>query len=256
MVKKSVLASVILFMVVLPGLAFAQPPAKKDAQSLLSAFTSYTDLRMKAVQQSLEVLAATSEVRSGQWETMKGLLGLYQKLDGKLAVWYVLSDGTYYTADKGLMDVKLSDRSYFPDLMAGKKIVGSLVVSKSTGQRSAVTAIPIEQGSKVVGAIGVSLFLDRLAEDVGSVLSLRPDLAFFALAPDGRTTLHRNADRHFLDPREQGSETMKKAVNEMLTNGAGEATYCFDNANKQVIYRTSPLTGWKFAITFSAGGPK
>jgi len=256
MVKKSTFPGVILFMVVMPVVAFAQPPVGKDAQSLLSAFMSYTDLRMKSVQQSLEVLAATSEVKSGQWETMKGLVELYQKLDGKLVVWYVLPDGRYYTADKGLMDVKLSDRSYFPDLMAGKKIAGSLVVSKSTGQRSAVTAIPIEQGGKVVGGIGVSLFLDKLADDVNSVLGLRPELAFFALAPGGRTTLHRNTDRHFLDPRELGSETLKKAVNEMLSKDAGEVTYFFDNVDKEVIYRTSPLTGWKFAITFSAAGQK
>jgi hypothetical protein len=256
MVKKSIFPGVVLFMVAMPVVAFAQPPVGKDAQSLLSAFMSYTDLRMKSVQQSLEVLAATSEVKSGQWETMKGLLELYQKLDGKLVVWYVLPDGRYYTVDRGLMDVKLSDRSYFPDLMAGKKIAGSLVVSKSTGQRSAVTAIPIEQGGKVVGGIGVSLFLDKLADDINSVLSLRPELAFFALAPDGRTTLHRNTDRHFLDPREQGSESMKKAVNEMLSKDAGESTYFFDNVNKKVIYRTSPLTQWKFAITFSAAEQK
>lgn len=256
MARKSFLAGVVSFMVLMPGLAFAQPFAQEDAQSLLSTFMSYTDLRMRAVQQGLEVLAATSEVKSGKWETMKGLLELYQKLDGKLIVWYVLPDGRYYTVDKGLMGVNLSDRSYFPDLMAGKKITGSLVVSKSTGQRSAVTAIPIHQGGKVVAGLGASLFLDELAEDVGSVLSLRPDLAFFALAPNGQTTLHRNKDRHFLDPREQGSETMKKAVNEMLSKEAGESTYFFDDVNKKVIYRTSPLTQWKFAMTFSAAEQK
>jgi len=256
MAKKWFLGSVILWTVVIPEICIAQSSAEKDAQSLLSAFMSYTDLRMRSVQQSLEILASTTEVKSGKWENMKGLLDIYQKSDGKLAVWYVLPDGRYYTVDKGLMDVKLSDRSYFADLMAGKRIIGSLVVSKSTGQRSAVTAIPIKEGDKVIGGIGASLFLDKFSEEIGSVLSLRPDAAFFALAPNGQTTLHQKTDRHFLDPRELGSETLKKTANEMLSKNAGESTYFFDNVNKKAIYRTSDLTQWKFAITFNLAPQK
>jgi hypothetical protein len=255
MFKRGFLASII-GLVVVATLVFAQSRAQNDAQSLLSAFISYTDLRLRSVQQSLELLAATTEVRAGQWGDMRGLLELYQKSDGKLAVWYVLPDGTYYTVDQGRMEAKLSDRSYFADLMAGQKIIGSLVVSRSTGQRSAVIAIPIEQGGKVVAALGASLFLDQLAEEIGSVLRLRSDVSFFALAPNGQTTLHQKKDRHFLDPRELGSETLKNAVNEMLAEDSGESSYLFDNVQKKAIYRTSPLTHWKFALTFTAAGPK
>jgi hypothetical protein len=246
------------FMMVMQVLAFAQPcsdtqpSAMKDAQSLLSAFMSYTDLRISSVQQSLDLLAATTEGRSGQWADMKDMLSNYQKDDDRLVVWYALPDGRYYTVGKGLMNVSLSDRSYFPALMAGRKITGALVISKSTGQRSAVIAIPIEKDGQVVGAIGASLFLDQLADQVSSVLDLRTYTTFFALAPNGLTTLHRKTERHFLDPRELGSETLKKAVNEMLSGTAGEVSYEFDNATKKAIYRTSPVTQWKFVITFSA----
>ncbi len=250
MTRKWIFGNIILWIVFIPGICTAQLPAERDSQSLLSAFMSYTELRIKSVQQSLEILASATEVKSGQWEKMKGLLEIYQKSDGKLAVWYVLPDGAYYTVDDGLMNVKLSERSYFADLMAGKKIVGSLVVSKSTGQRSAVVAIPIKNNDKIVAAIGVSLFLDKLSEDIGSALSLRPDVSFFSLAPNAQTTLHQKTDRNFLDPRELGSETLKKTANEMLSKDSGESIYFFDNVDKKVIYRTSPLLKWKFAITF------
>ncbi|MFA6921917.1 MAG: cache domain-containing protein [Gallionella sp.] len=244
------------FMVMLSGLSFAQPAqpssSGRDAQSLLSAFMSYTDLRINSVQQSLEILAATNETVSGKWENMKDLLSVYQKSDGDLIVWYVRTDGTYYTVDKGLMNVSLSDRSYFPALMAGQKITGSLVISKSTGQRSAVIAVPVRQNGKVVGAIGASVFLDRLAEKINSMLDLRADATFFALAPNGLTTLHRKTERHFLDPRELGSETLKAAVNEMFAGTSGEVSYEFDNAIKNTLYRTSPVTQWKFAIAYTA----
>ncbi len=240
-----------LFMISIPALGFAQSAMETETQSLLSAFVSYTDLRISSVRQSLEILAATSEAKSGKWESMNGLLSGYQNSDGGLIVWYVRADGTYYTVDKGLMNVKLSDRSYFPELMAGRRVIGALVVSRSTGQRSAVIAVPMIKGGRVVGAIGASLFLDRLSEQIGSVLALRPDASFFALAPNGLTTLHRKTDRHFLDPRELGRETLKKAVNEMLSKSSGEVTYVYDNATKKAIYRTSPLTQWKFVITSS-----
>lgn len=262
MIRKNFFLRLVFGIALLPALAFAQPTSEtrpspgKDAQSLLSAFMSYTDLRIGSVQRSLEILASTTEGRSGKWESMKALLGGYQKSEDGLIVWYVRPDGTYDTVDKGLMNVKLSDRSYFPDLMAGMKITGALVVSKSTGQRSAVIAVPIKKNGKVVGAIGVSLFLDRLSDQVGSALDLRPDAAFFAMAPNGLTTLHRKTDRHFLDPRELGSETLKNAANVMLSGASGDVSYEFDNATKHAVYRTSPVTQWKFVLTFSAAPHK
>jgi hypothetical protein len=225
-------------------------PAEEDANSLLSAFMSYTELRIRSVQRSLEILAATSEARSDNWSHMNNLLKAYQDSDEGFIVWYVRPDGTYYTVDKGLMDQSLRGRNYFPDLMAGNKITGALVISKATGQRSAIIAVPVEVDGKLVGAVGVSLFLDKLSEQVSAALDLRPGVAFFALAPNGLTTLHRKTDRHFLDPRELGSKTLKRAATEMLAGTSGTTTYMFDNVTKNAIYKTSSLTGWKFAIAF------
>lgn len=238
----------VLLALIAPVLSFAGGPSEKDAKSILSAFMGYTDLRIASVQKTLGVLAATDEARSGNWEEMKALLGTYQSSEDGLIVWYVQADGTYYTAGKGLSDEKLSDREYFPALMDGKTITGALVISKSTGRRSAVIAVPMEEGGKVIGAIGASVFLDDLSERIDSVLGLEKDAAFFALAPEGRTTLHRKTDRHFIDPRELGSPTLKKAADRMLSTDSGKVEYIFDNARKTAVYRTSPLTGWKFAL--------
>jgi hypothetical protein len=251
MVKGFWVGCVLAFLVLVPALCPAQPSADADLEGLLSAFVSYTDLRIRSVQQSLEILSGTKEVASGRWEAMKDLLGNYQKSDSGFVVWFVLPDGVYYTVDKGLMEVRLSDRDYFPDLMAGRKITGALVVSKSTGQRSAVIAVPVTEGGKVIGAVGASLFLDVLADQIGAILALRSGVGFFALAPSGLTALHSKADRHFLDPRGLGSGSLTKAVNEILSTESGEVTYEFDQAAKKAIYRSSRLTGWKFALIFS-----
>jgi hypothetical protein len=253
MVKYVLVSCVLLSLVAVPMLCHAQSDTETGLQSLLSAFMAYTDLRIHSVQQSLEILASTTEAGSGDWEAMKHLLGEYQESDGGLIIWFMLPDGTYYTVDKGLMSVKLSDRAYFSVLASGREVTGALVVSKSTGQRSAVIAIPVIEADDVVGAVGASLFLDVLAEQLDSILDLPADEGFFALAPSGLTALHRKTDRHFLDPREQGSESLKQAAEEMLSGSSGEVTYEYENTLKRATYRTSPLTGWKFAITSNVG---
>lgn len=258
MIKKCIFLPLALLVLALPAYAAAQPCAEdapyseQDAQSLLSAFVSYTDLRIRSVQRSLEILASTTEARSGNWLRMEAMLRGYEKSETGLVAWYALADGSYFIVDQGLMEQGLGDRSYFPDLMAGRTVTGALVISRSTGQRSAVIAVPVTRDGQVVGAVGVSLFLDRLAEQIDAALAPRPDVAFFALAPDGLTTLHRKQDRHFLDPRELGSETLRQAAMEMLSETSGKTHYAFDNAQRHAIYRTSELTHWRFAIAYDA----
>jgi hypothetical protein len=251
MFKKWIFQSIILSMFLMPAISFGQTAFGPDTQSLLSVFVSYADLRFKSVQQSLEILATTSEVKSLKWEKIRDLFSEYQNSDKGLIVWLVLPNGEYYTVDRGLMNANLSDRSYFPDILAGRKVIGSLVVSKSTGRRSAVLTVPVKAGGKVVGAVGATIFLDDLSGQIASALSLRKDTTFFALAPNGLTAIHNKKDRHLLDPRELGSETLKKAANEMLSRSQGEVTYMFENVRKKAIFRTSGLTHWKFAIAFS-----
>ena len=241
-----------IIIVAFPLLCNAQSKEYSETKNLLSAFVSYSELRIQGVQQNLEILASISELKSGKWENMKDILAEYQKNDSSLIIWFVLPDGSYYTVSKGLMDVKLNDRAYFPRLFAGEKVIGDLVVSKSTGKRSAVFAVPVVSDGKIIGGIGASLFLDVLSQQVGSVFELPKDMGFFALSPEGLTVLHSHTERTFLDPRELGSETLKKAIDEMLSQSSGQVAYYYDNMNKQAVFSTSQLTHWRFAITFEA----
>jgi hypothetical protein len=248
MFNKGLLLILIVLALIVPARVVAQAPSADD-ESLLSAFLSYTDLRIRSVQQTLEILAATAEVRSGNWEDMKVLLQLWQQSDAKFAAWYALPDGKYYTADKGLMDVTLADRPYFPALMAGKNVVGDLVTSKSVSDPAAVIAVPIVKDGKLVGAVGASLLLRPLSEDVASGLRLPPDKSFFAWHPSGQIALHSEAKRVLDDPRNEGSESLTKAANEILATESGQVKYVLGGMQKNAVYRTSALTGWKFIIS-------
>lgn len=249
MVKARVLLLLVPLLVLVASAGCTAAPATLDTERALSAFIQYTDLRIDSVRDSIEILAATREAKSGNWDTMKGLLAGYQRSAEGLIVWYVRPDGTYYTVDRGLMDVSLTDRSYFAPLIGRRQtIIGELVVSKSTGQRSAVVAVPVIDGDTLVGAIGTSIFLEKLADQIDTMLNLGSVGSFFALAPNYLTVLHNKKEREFLDPRELGSETLKVATEKMIAETAGTTTYEYDNQLKKVRYRASELTNWRFAI--------
>jgi methyl-accepting chemotaxis protein len=235
--------------IVMPVAGRAQPPVGAEVQRMLASLSSYTELRLESVRQCLQLLASTAEAQSARWDDIRPLVTGYQERDPSLAAWFALPDGTYYTASQGLMEVKLSDRAYFGDLLAGNIVHGALVISKSTGKRSAVIAVPVMKDGRMVAAVGASLFLELLSDQLSAMLSLPAGTSFFALSPDGLTALHSRQDRHFLDPRELGSPSLKEAAGQMLSTTEGHASYALDGVKKHVVYSSSAPTGWRFAIT-------
>jgi hypothetical protein len=187
-------------------------------------------------------------VRSGEWDTMKGLLTKFSKSGiNASAVWFAYPDGSYYTVEKGLTDQNLRDRSYFPVLMAGNDVVGYLVISKTTGKRSAVIAVPVNKDEKVIGALGVSLSVEEMSRMLEGKMDLPKDMVFYALDAKGQTSLHRISSLLFAFPSDMGSKTLKKAVDEMLSKKEGVVKYDF-HGKKTVVFKRSGLTGWIFAM--------
>jgi hypothetical protein len=238
--------------------ASAQPPVPSScfneyADTILSSFIAITEQNIRTVERELAVLSMTEEVKSADWEKMRGIMQAYQDSGLPGIVWFVLPDGNYYTLDKGLIGEKLSERKYFPGLMSGQHMIGDLVFSRSTGKKSVIVTIPVIRGDEVLGGLGASIFLDDLSQRVDDAMLLSEDHVFFALAPDGTTALNRNTQLNFEDPRKQGIESLKLAADKMLSTTSGEVTYDFDGTSRYAVYQTSALTGWKFAIGIRTG---
>jgi hypothetical protein len=230
------------------------PCFKEYENTVLSSFIALTEQHIRTVEHELAVLSMTDEVKSADWENMRGILQIYQDSAFPGIVWFVLPDGNYYTLEKGLVGKKLSERKYFPDLMSGKSAAGDLVFSRSTGQKSVIVAVPVKRDGVVVGGLGASVFLEDLSQRINDALSLPNNLLFYALAPDGTVTLNENTQLNFEDPRAQGSESLRLAAEKMLSTAEGDVTYEFEGAPRYVIYRTSALMDWKFAVGIKLGG--
>lgn len=189
----------------------------------VSALSSLADSHITCYLNTMQAVAETQEVQSGDWEAMKPLLQGVALTDVTALVWYLLPDGSYYTVEQDKADGNLSDRAYFPGLMDGDTVAGDLVFSKATGRKSVIAAVPIVKDDVVVGALGASIFLDDLSDTLSSEIALPDDLVFYALGEDDEVAVHSDT-------------AVITAENPELP------------AN--VVQVASPLTGWRFALGY------
>jgi hypothetical protein len=160
----------------------------------VSAAVALAEARIDGLLSCMQVLAPTDEVTSGEWDVMKDILSLFQETSVPLVAWFVLPDGSYYTVTAGRASANLSDRAYFPKVMAGEIAVGYVVVSRSTGRAATVVGVPVVRDGEVIGALGASVFLVELAEIIAADLGGPDDITFYAVGPDSEVTLHSDTD--------------------------------------------------------------
>ncbi|MGE5174430.1 MAG: cache domain-containing protein [Betaproteobacteria bacterium] len=222
---------------------------------LLNSFAALGEGHVEKILASLKIISVTEEAQSGEWEKMRGVLAEFERSGIKAAaVWFVRPDGSYYTVEKGLTGQNLRDRNYFPGLMAGADVVGDLVLSKSTGKRTAIVAVPIRKDAKVIGALGASLAVEDISRMLDEKMELPENMFFYALDQKGQTSLHRISALLFAYPSDMGSKSLAKTVNQMLAGPEGAVTYDF-YGERTVVFKKFPLTGWVYVIGFVTGKP-
>jgi methyl-accepting chemotaxis protein len=220
-----------------------------DARVALHAYRAAVEARLEGVLAVTRVLATTEEARSGEWPRMRGpLTVLAANAKEHAAVWFARPDGSYFTVDKGPTGDTLRDRAYFPALLAGRDVVGALVVSKSTGKRSLIVASPVLVDGTVVGAVGVSIDAAKLAASLDEAIRFPADVVFYALDEQGQTALHRAGDLIFVFPSDVGSPTLGDAVKTMLSRPEGVVHYQYGGSEKTALFQRSQLNGWVFVL--------
>ena len=186
--------SLLLIAVASAGAAQAEPTLDDCAVVGASAAAGLADTYVEGLIRTMVVLAATAPVKAAYWDGMFSLLETFQGASLPMATWFVLPDGSYHTVDGGKSSANLSDRAYFPIVMSGQIATGYLVVSRSTGRVSMVTAVPVISDGEIVGALGVSLFMDTFSAVIAEDLSLPEGVLFYVATEDGTIALHSDVD--------------------------------------------------------------
>jgi hypothetical protein len=232
--------------------AWAQERATVETRGELAlhALMSLSDAHLQKLADVLGLLAAVPDVRSGDWNRIRPYLADAAKVNVPAVLWYALPDGSYWTVQEGRMTRSLADRPYFPQLLAGQRVMGALVVSRSSSRNTAIVAHPVrEQGGAIVGALGGSVHLDSLAailrEELGG---LDREHLFFALGADGLGALNSDPSLIFTEPLKLGDDEMQRAFRQILGTSEGVVTYTFRGARRTVRYRKSPHTGWWYGF--------
>lgn len=228
-----------------------ETPPQVDARVALHGVRAIAEWRLGEVSRTLSAIVNTEEVKGGIWENMAGLLGRLAAADPQAnAVWFARPDGYYYSVELGFIGLSLSERSYFPGLMAGQSVLGALVISLSTGKRSVIIAEPVRVAGQVIGGVGVSYSVDQLSAEIDEAMQLPAAVVFYALDKDGRAALNRDPSLMFEYPSDMGSDTLIAAVAKMLSEPSGTVKYVFQDVPRAVFFENSSVLDWVFALGF------
>ena len=222
------------------------PSGRKDP--VISSLVALVDLRLSCIARTLEVLALTGDVQSGDWEQIKPLLVELERGESAARFWYARPDGSYYTTVDDLASGNLMVRSYFPGVLAGERAIGPVVVSLSTGRTTAIVAVPVKDGDTVTGVLGASVYSEVLSRDLARTLSLPGDMFFFALDTSGRYIINSEEQRIGQDPLVQETPAAQEVFRAIMQQESGTTSYDSEGKTYTVTFERSPLTGWRFGV--------
>jgi len=250
------------FSFLIATLAFAQDPGQRraaldlsqSAEELkvngnvaLSSLMTISDQHISKLLNSLRMIAENPEVQSGEWSKIRQPLAAAAEMNVEALTWFVLPDGSDWSTQKGKESGSLKDRTYFPKLMWGERVVGELVYSKSTGKSVAIVAVPVMRNEKVIGALGASVYLDKLSALIEKEMSLNDTMIFYSFDSKPIVALDWDPMVISADPMKLGKE-VSAAFKQMLQKNEGTVEYVFRGKKRKVIFKKSDVTGWWYAF--------
>ncbi|MGZ3689699.1 MAG: PDC sensor domain-containing protein, partial [Bdellovibrionota bacterium] len=191
----------------------------------LSSFMALSDGHLQKMADSLKILAQQDVVRTGDWEKIRGPLQQVASLNVEAVNWFALPNGNYWTLQQGPAG-NLSDRPYWPQLLKGQTVMGALVVSRSTGEDTTIVAVPVYGADgKLVGALGASVYLDKLSDRLRDELGVTNEI-FYSFDSSPLIAVNWDPALIFADPTQLGPE-LSQVVNDMLTKSEGTESNTF-----------------------------
>lgn len=220
-----------------------------DGRIGLASLMALSDGHLQQIANDFQLLARSAEVRSTDWERIRAPLGAVEQLNVQALIWFALPDGSYWSVQEGRAAGNLSNRPYWPRLMAGQIVIGDLVASRATGKSSAIVAVPVlGEEDAIVGVLGSSVYLDSLSLRIKRELDLQPNEIFYSIDSTPIGALQDDPEKIFLDPLALGEPELERAIRQMLTREEGVVNYRFRGKRRTVLYRKSHLSGWWYAF--------
>src|SRR6056297_44253 len=229
--------TVFLMVLMLPLFLFSMDISEAIGDTTLFIYAFETNLNNLRI--TLDVLSKTEEVRSGDWERMRGLIEELQTQDETTLYWFSNPDGSYYTVEKGLTDFNLQKRKYFEQLQEEENVYGAVITGYTSLKKSIVVAQPVYKDEMLIGFLGGSKYTDYLVEYLDMMAQNGVVRSFYVITADGEDIIQYNIN-----------EKVAKNLNAfMLETGFGLYPMSENSPLEyQYMFGPSPETGWLYAV--------
>ena len=223
----------------------------QQSQGLAVAKASETDMWFKFKLQEMRMIGKLEAVQNmDEGEILKIITAQKEILSDDFETLYVIwPDGRAIT-DTGQI-INLAEREYFQNAMKGEEIIAVPVISKVTENAVAPIAVPIKKGNQVIGVVGGSIKLEKLAEIISRVIVGQSGYVYI-LDQEGTAVAHPDPNvilnMNIFDLGEEMSAVGKK----MIAQETGTERYIFKDVDTIVSFAPVPSTGWSLAATVPA----
>ena len=229
--------TILLMVLIIPFSLFSMDISEAIGDTTLFIYAFETNLNHLRV--TLDVLTKTEEVRSGDWERMRGLIEELQKQDESTLYWFSNPDGSYYTVEKDLTDYNLKEREYFEQIQQEESVYGAVITGYTSLKKSIVVALPVYKGETLIGYLGGSKYTDSLVEYLDMMAQNGVVRSFYVITADGEEIIRFNIN-----------EKVAQNLNAlMLETGFGLYPMSENSPLEyQYMFGPSPETGWLYAV--------
>jgi len=152
---------------------------------------------------------------------------------------------TVASSDPGLVGkVKVSERAYFKDAMAGQTATSDALASRVTGNPVAVIAVPVKNGQTTVGVLYAVVDLNVFSSKI--ILPLKVLQTGYVFLFDNKGLIIAHPDAAKVLKLNVANLDWCQRIREMRN---GQLDYMFEGVQKRAAFATSETLGWGLVAT-------
>ncbi len=158
---------------------------------------------------------------------------------------YANPDGSYFTNIRNFTGENISDRAYFKTLLANEKVKGYPVISRTTGIKSCVFAVPSLKAGNPTGFVGMALYMEPLNIYLNEKMNLDNDTVYFALNGE-KIVLSSDESYLFSSIQDLLNGESEEFLSKIRQEETGTIAFTYAKGLYYGIFDTQDVTEWKY----------
>ncbi|MDK2809114.1 MAG: methyl-accepting chemotaxis protein [Clostridiales bacterium] len=230
----------------------------EEIENALSSRLNQTVMEVENIQYNLKEQITVMSKSSGSLYVLTGVVSEdFREQIAYLSEQYTEYMESIYVIDRNgmlcydsaaanqLNSIDLSDREYFKNCMRGEAAVSDILISRNTGNRIEVIAVPIKKNGTVEGVLAVSINISYINSVLSNVKIGKNGYAFL-IDKDGNFIYHPDEKLIGTNLTDRNVPELTNALSSMGAKESGEISYCYQGISKLDLY--APVGNWSLSI--------